>query len=230
MKKKHLIRIAGIVIFVGIIVVLRYFRVYDYLSLSYITSQKESYSDIILKNYWQAVLLYMLIYIFVVYLMMPITLVLNIAAGYFFGVIPGTIYSVLSACIGALLSLLTFRYLIGDWVREKYSKQLGGFTKNFKEHGVYYLLSLQLFPITPFPIINICAGLSGISLITFVLSTLVGITPGTIIYTFAGRQLAHIKSAGELLSWQNVSILLILSVLSLIPIITKLLKRKWNNR
>lgn len=224
MKRNYVLRFSIALLFFVTILLLRFLGIGEYLNLDFVASKQGAVAEFIANHYAPSVAIYMSIYIIIVFFMLPITLVLNIAAGYFYGVCAGTLFSVISATVGALFSLLAFRYLIGDWVLDNYGQKLERFNANFRKYGINYLLSLQLLPVTPFPVINVCAGLSGISVWTFFWTTAVGITPGTIIYTFAGRQLSHITSVKDILGWQSILLLLMLSFMALLPLIIKKLK------
>lgn len=223
-KKDNKVKIFLIILLVCIIILLRYSGLVQYFSIQNIKYHQLLITNFIRNHYTTSVLIYIAINIAAILLMMPITIMLNIAAGFFFGVIPGICYGIVSAAIGATFSLLVFRYVLSAHTFARYTDKLQRFKANFNKNGVWYLLSLQLLPITPYPIINICAALSGISIWTFLWTTVVGILPGLSLYTFAGKQLREATDASHILSWHLIVVLIILSMMVLLPILIR--KRK----
>ena len=100
----------------------------------------------------------------------------------------------------------------------------------FQQNEFNYLLFLRLLPIFPFFIINIAAGVLGVSLRHFFIGTLLGIIPGTFIYAWVGSGLGFALEQGHTLNLKVIfspKILLpicALALLSLVPIIYKKLK------
>lgn len=203
---------------------LRYLGVGKYINLAFIWENKEALQHFIASNYLLSVFLFLLFFIFVVAFAIPISIILNIAAGYFFGVFEAILYTNIGSTVGSLLAFLTFRYLLRDGLKKKYGNALDRFNEKFKEQGANYLLFLQLLPITPFSLITILAGLSDISVWTFLWTTSVGILPGSAIYAFAGSKLAHVTSVKDILSPSIIIALSLLALLALLPVIIKHVK------
>jgi uncharacterized membrane protein YdjX (TVP38/TMEM64 family) len=78
---------------------------------------------------------------------------------------------------------------------------------------------LQLLPATPTFLINTLAGLTSISLWTFVWTTFVGIIPGSLLYTYAGQKLYTITSLWDIFSVPVILIFVLLALSALIPVI-----------
>ncbi len=223
--KKNKIFLIGVLIGIGLIVLVKHGVFSSYINLDYIRAHQQLIAKYIAMHYAQSVCIYMFFYIMVVFLMIPLTMLLNIAAGYFFGVFFGTLYSVLSAVVGSLGSVIAIRLVIKKSLQKKYSAKLASFNDNFKKNGARYLLSLQLLPITPFPVISVCTALSGISLWTFVWTAMIGIAPATFLYALAGSQLMVLESGDRILSWNMIGLLTVLSILTLLPLIIHHIKK-----
>ncbi|HEU4501980.1 MAG TPA: VTT domain-containing protein [Nitrospira sp.] len=82
-----------------------------------------------------------------------------------------------------------------------------------------YLLTLRLVPIFPFFVVNLLSGLTRISVGTYVAATALGIIPGSLAYTFAGRQLGTINSLAELASPRLLLAFTVLGLLFLMPVV-----------
>ena len=104
----------------------------------------------------------------------------------------------------------------------------GGFQKN----SASYLLFLRFVPLFPFWAVNLVPAFFGVKLRTFIWTTVVGIAPGSYIFTLFGQGLDTIFSSdapvslGLILNTQNKIALSLLGVLSLIPILLKRWKEK----
>ncbi len=117
------------------------------------------------------------------------SLPLDIAAGAYFGPIAGTVYSVIGALGGAVISFLIARYLGREFVE----RILGGHV-NFCSSCSDKLLTKivfisRLLPVVSFDVISYGAGLTKMSLKKFALATGLGMFPLTFIYNYSGSVL-----------------------------------------
>jgi len=144
--------------------------------------------------------------------------VLSIAGGLAFGLVWGTIWSTVGATIGALGAFWTARYLLRDLAETKFSdyKILGYLQKMVKQNPFQFVLTLRLFPITPFNLINFLFGLTPIHWFPYTLGTLIGILPGTFAYTWLGVTGMEALQGGNRVSFFLA--LGFLALLSAIPI------------
>ncbi|MDP3515272.1 MAG: VTT domain-containing protein, partial [Sulfuritalea sp.] len=67
---------------------------------------------------WWAPLLFIAVYAAGTVLFLPGS-VLTLAAGALFGILPGALYSLVGATLGAVLAFLVARHLAGAWVAQK---------------------------------------------------------------------------------------------------------------
>lgn len=179
-----------------------------------------SFNQLVATNYWEAVTIYTAVYGILIAASFPIVMPLTILGGYAFGTWLGTIYSLLAAVSGSIVVFALFRYVFGQAVQRRYSKQLAWFNQKVSDHGSSYLLVLH-FLLVPYSIINVLAAITPISWWTFMWTTLVGSFPILLIYAFAGKQLNTIKSTGDILSPSIIVLFIVLILLSLLPIIIK---------
>ena len=113
--------------------------------------------------------------------------ILTLAGGAVFGFWWGTLYNFVAANIGANAAFLVARSLGGDAVRRligKESRVLNKVDGIVEKHGFQGLLTLRLIPLVPFNALNFGSGLMALKWRTYAIATLVGILPGTAIYTF----------------------------------------------
>jgi uncharacterized membrane protein YdjX (TVP38/TMEM64 family) len=173
--------------------------------------------EFIKNNYLKAVLIFIALYVIEVVLLLPLSALLTLASGYFFGSILGTWYSVIASTIGAIISFLLVRYLIGDFLHARYAKILKRFNESFDQYGWWYLLAVHFIFIIPFFIINIGAGLTRVPLWTFIWTTFLGIIPALFIYAFAGQQLTTITSLHDIFCPRVLLAFTLLSLFAFLP-------------
>jgi uncharacterized membrane protein YdjX (TVP38/TMEM64 family) len=225
MAKKSMKKRYGWLLVIGIIgitlVLLRYAGLFDRINIQLLQEKAHIFEAYVKQHWFLSLFLFCFLFMVVTILSLPVTILLTVASGYLFGVTVGTIASVVGATLGGCIVFLIVRYVIGSWVQHRYSAQLRVFNHEVKYYGGYYLLMLQILPVTPVFIINLFAGVSPLSLWTYFWATIIGLLPGTLIYTLAGQKLHTIDSLKDILSWHNMAILALLAAASLIPMILK---------
>jgi uncharacterized membrane protein YdjX (TVP38/TMEM64 family) len=160
----------------------------------------------------------MLIYIVVTALSLPGAAVMTLAGGGLFGLVTGTIVVSFASTIGATCACVVARYLLRDWVQNKFGDKLKKINDGMEKEGGFYLFSLRLVPIFPFFVINLVMGLTPIRIVTYFWVSQLGMLPGTIVYVNAGKELAQLDSLKGILS---PGLLISFALLGLLPIITK---------
>jgi uncharacterized membrane protein YdjX (TVP38/TMEM64 family) len=117
------------------------------------------------------------------------SLPLDIAAGSFFGPVTGTIYSVIGALGGAVVSFLIARFLGRNFIE----RFLGGhvnFCSSCSDKLLTKIVFLsRLIPVVSFDIISYGAGLTKMSLGKFTIATFFGMIPLTFLYNYSGAVL-----------------------------------------
>ena len=194
-----------------------------------IREERDFLRSFVQGNYLLSVLSFLLLTVSTAFLV-PGAIALMLAGGFFFGVVAGMFFAVTGLTLGAITAFLAARYLLGDWVQEKYRVLLAVFNEEMQRHGHYYLITLRVVPVLPFFLVNILAGLTKISLKRFAVSTSIGLLPASFIYSFAGRRLASIDSPRDILSPGMIAALLFLALLILLPVILKSLESMRKNR
>lgn len=202
-----------------------YFDLIQYISLEWIKTHHAYLCRMVHEQYLKSVLTYIAFYILATACALPGTFILTMLGGYLFNVVPGIIYINIGATLGATGAFLASRYVIGDWVQRKYHKQLISINNYIKEHGIFCFILLRLILVLPFFIVNLLSGLTSVSLFTFMWTTSVGILPSTLIFSYMGRQLMHINSVRDLLTWPIILAFTVLTLLFLIPLLFKQFKK-----
>lgn len=146
---------------------------------------------------------------------MPGAALLTLAAGAVFGLLWGTVLVSFASAIGATLAFLLSRFVLRDWVQERFAGRLGAINRGVARDGAFYLFMLRLTPAVPFFLINLAMGLTPMRAATFYWVSQVGMLAGTLVYVNAGTQLAAIASPRDVLSWQLAGALLLLGLFPL---------------
>ncbi len=124
--------------------------------------------------------------------------VLTLLGGAVFGVTHGVLYTTLGANLGANAAFGLSRWLGRDGIRRIAGSRLTALDEATSTHGFRGLLTLRLIPAVPFNALNFGAGLTAISWRSYAVATLIGIVPGTVVYTvFADALLAGSTEASR---------------------------------
>jgi len=184
-----------------------------------LVENKDALKTYVANNYILAVTLFIVAYFVSTTFSLPLGLVLSLAGGFLFGSIQGTFYINLGATTGATALFIGSRYFFGDYFQGKYGANIKSLNDELEKNGKSYLLTLRLIPIFPFFLVNLMAGLSTISLSTFIWTTAIGIVPGSFVYAYAGSQLSSIQSTKDIVSPSILTALVLLGLLALVPTI-----------
>lgn len=225
MKPAHRKLLIALLIAAAIILA-RVYGLDHLLSLESVRQHRDELLAFTAQHYVPTVAGFIAVYILVAALSIPGATALTLTAGFVFGFF-GVIYVNIGASAGAILAFLAARYLLGDWLQNRYGHKLVSFNREIAENGYRYLLTLRFIPLFPFFLINIFAGLTRVPFATFVWTTVIGILPGSFVYVYAGRQLGIIEQAGDVLSWRVILAFVLLALLVSSPVlIRKFLKKK----
>jgi uncharacterized membrane protein YdjX (TVP38/TMEM64 family) len=183
-------------------------------TFEYIKTQSDWLRMQVETNYWKTVLLYLISFITVVLFCLPGAAVMTIVGGYLFGVFFGVIYLIIGATIGATIFFLVVRYLIGSYLQMRFASRLVRFNHLIDERGWLFLLILRCLPLIPFARFS-----------TFVWTTMIGVIPSGIIFTYAGRQLGKITRINDIFMPPILGALVLLMIVVCLPIIINWYKK-----
>lgn len=136
--------------------------------------------------------------------------VLTASAGALFGLPLGAAVVLAGASAGSVLSFGIARWL-GRPVVVRYagSGRLARLDALLARRGFGAILMIRLVPLFPFSVINYGAGVSGVQFWAYLPATVVGIIPGTLVYTGFGGALSDPRSP---MLWLALGALILLSV------------------
>lgn len=158
------------------------------------------------------------VYVLFAGLALPGAMVLTLAGGALFGWCWGVVLVSFASSAGATLAMLLSRFLLRDWVNQRYGDRLRSIHAELEQAGGWYLLSLRLNPAIPFFLINLAFGLTRISTWRFWWISQLGMLPATLLYVWAGAELDRALESGQLI---QPRLLFALLAISLLPVLLR---------
>jgi len=201
----------------------------DLLSLDNIREHRQALLDFTDRHFLTMLLFCGMGYSLSTALSLPGGTVLSLLLGFLFGRWVGTMLIVVSATIGAGAIFWLARYFLADWARERlqHSAMSQKILNGFEADAFNYLLFLRLVPLFPFWLVNLAPAFTTISMRTYLVTTFIGIVPGSFIFANLGQSLGRIENMNQLLSGQTIIALCLLGLLSLIPVASKHLQPRF---
>ena len=193
-------RLAIIVALVAIFVVAKTLGVSHYLTLQFLQDSRAQFAQLYAQYGLLLVLAYVGIYVVVTAISLPGAAILTLAGGALFGRWVGTIAVSVASTTGATLAFLIARFLLKDWVQDKFGDKLKPINDGIASEGAFYLFTLRLVPAFPFFVINLAMGLTSMRALTFFWVSQLGMLPGTFVFVNAGTELAKLTSLKGILS------------------------------
>jgi uncharacterized membrane protein YdjX (TVP38/TMEM64 family) len=225
MRKRNAWRILPLAILGILSVIIWVSGIYRELNFEALKQHEVFLNDFVARHYLYAVLSYGAVYILVVSLSIPGATFMTLTGGFLFGQSMGTLLTVISATIGASILYAVIRFSVSDDLLSNPKSSLEKIKRGLEENAFFYLMTLRLIPLFPFAMINLACAILRIPFGKFSLATLIGIIPGSWLYTSIGTGLHALFSANlevstrRLLTPQTILVLGGLALLSLSPII-----------
>jgi len=136
------------------------------------------------------------IYTVVAALALPGAVWLTLGGGFLFGAVLGTALTVSGATIGATLLFLFAQRVFGADALQKLGPKAEGLARGIQANAWSYLLVLRLVPLFPFFLVNLVPAFCGIRPAVFIVTTGLGIIPGTAVFALSGAGLGRVLDAG----------------------------------
>jgi pyruvate/2-oxoglutarate dehydrogenase complex dihydrolipoamide dehydrogenase (E3) component/uncharacterized membrane protein YdjX (TVP38/TMEM64 family) len=184
-----------------------------YFTLEFFRSQQATVDAYYRDNPLRAGAIYFAGYVAVTGLSLPLATVLTLAGGAVFGLVWGTVIVSFASTIGATLAFLASRYLLRDWVQQRFGDKLRPINDGVAREGAFYLFALRLVPAFPFAAVNLVMGLTPIRTWTYLWVSQVGMLAGTIVYVYAGTRIGEFRI--------SIGLLVAFTLLGIFPLIAK---------
>jgi uncharacterized membrane protein YdjX (TVP38/TMEM64 family) len=108
----------------------------------------------------------------------------------------GTTLTVFGATIGATLIFLFARRIFGADALDRMGPKARALGEGIRRNAASYLLVLRLVPLFPFFLVNLVPAFVGVRLPIYVITTAIGILPGTAVFSLAGAGLGDVLARG----------------------------------
>ena len=187
-----------------------------FFSLEYIKSAQTSFAALYAQEPLVVIAAFFAAYVAVTALSLPGAAIMTLLAGAVFGLLVGTVIVSFASSIGATLAMLFARYVLRDSVKARFGARLADIDKGVEREGAFYLFTLRLVPVFPFFVINLLMGLTKMKAATFYIVSQIGMLAGTLVYVYAGTQLAQISSLKGIISPGLAGALVLLGVFPLV--------------
>jgi uncharacterized membrane protein YdjX (TVP38/TMEM64 family) len=178
-----------------------------------------------------APLIAVLVFAGVAALSVPGAALVVVAYGVLFGMLAGTVISVVGATIGGVAAFLAARHALAEVIERRFGAIAARLRPGLERDGFSYMLAIRLSSLFPFGIVNLVAGLAGMRLVPFVVATFLGIIPSVLVYASLGAGIGGALAVGQepdlrvILSPTILLPLLGLACLSLLPVIWRRFRR-----
>lgn len=147
--------------------------------------------------------------------------VLSIAGGLTFGAWMGTLYTIIGATLGAMLSFYVAKTLGKSLVRKQWTGNAQKIQSQMEHNGFLYVLLFRLIPVINFDLISYVAAFAKVRFASFTLATLIGIIPGTFAYNFLGSSFVSGNPKIIILA------IVVFVVLTVVPIV---IRNRWSKK
>ena len=124
---------------------------------------------------------------------------LTLAAGAIFGVVKGTIYTLLGATLGASAAFLVARYVARGAIERRISgnPRFAAIDRAVGREGFKIVALLRLSPVLPFNLLNYTLGLTRVRFLHY-LAASIAMLPGTVLYVYSGAAVGELaEGAGN---------------------------------
>lgn len=211
-------KIAVVAVIAVIVIAFFAFDLGRFFNPDFLKQQQQNISNFYAENPWQTISIYFLVYVAMATLSLPGAVWITLIGGAIFGTLTASVIVSFASSVGATLAFLVARFLLRDWVQDRFGNRLETINQGMAKDGAFYLFTLRMIPIIPFWLINLLMGLTKIKTWVFYVVSQIGMLTATVIYVNAGSQLAKIDSLSGILS---PGLLISLSLIGIFPLLAK---------
>lgn len=182
------------------VAVIGYFALRDFLTFETLRDNREALIAFRDQNYALTILVFLGVYVMIVGFSLPGASVATITGGFLFGTVFGVLANVTGATLGAVVIFLAARMGLGETLKARMDASEGLVRKvktGIDENQWSMLFFIRLVPVVPFFVANLIPAFLGVPLYRFVISTFLGIIPGSLVFTSIGAGLGSVFARGE---------------------------------
>jgi uncharacterized membrane protein YdjX (TVP38/TMEM64 family) len=207
----------------------------DYITFDTLRDNREALMAFRNDNIALMALAFIATYFLIVAFSLPGAAVASVTGGFLFGLTLGTVVNVAAASLGAMAIFLAARWGLGRSMATRIDASEGTLKRlktGLHDNEISVLFLMRLVPAVPFFVANILPALVGVRFANFAVTTVLGIVPGAIVFTWIGVGLGEVFDRGESpdlsLLWEPhiIGPILGLAALSALPMVIKYFRGK----
>ncbi|MEB8387593.1 VTT domain-containing protein [Rhodobacteraceae bacterium KMM 6894] len=231
-NKRSILRHAPLAL-IGLAALIGAVTLRDYISFETLRENREALLAFRNTHYLWMGAGFVAVYIVIVAFSLPGAAVASVTGGFLFGLGLGTVFNVLAASFGAVAIFWAARAGLGRALAARMDASDGAMKRikdGLHDNEISVLFLMRLVPVVPFFVANLLPALVGVKFRNFALTTVLGIIPGALVFTWIGVGLGEVFDRGESpdlsLLWepQIIGPILGLSALAALPIVIKALR------
>ena len=182
-------KLIPLIIIVLLMVAAYFFGLGDYFTFDSLKVNREKLLSFTGNHPLLSPVLFITLYTVVVALSLPAATLLTLIGGFLFPLPLSTLYVLMGATLGASALFLAAKTALQEILKKKAAPFLKKMESGFNKNSASYLLFLRFIPLFPFWLINLAPAFFNVRFRTYLWTTLVGIIPGSYVYTQAGSGL-----------------------------------------
>lgn len=154
-------------------------------------------------RYWTAIVIYVIAFAVLITVTLPLATLLTVTGGYLFGVSAGATAALTAMTIGAVATFALVRFLGLQIERSQLRSDRSKTVFELLDHNaVLYVTLLRVVPVAPCFAVNAAAAMTRIGSGKFLLASMAGLTPSSIVYASAGAGLDELIEASEVVTFR----------------------------
>ena len=173
----------------------------EWISFEALKENRAEISEFRDKNFTLSIVIFWVFYVILVVFSLPGAAVASVSGGFLFGLGAGLLINITAASTGAALLFLLVRYGMASFKYIKSKTLYSNFVFQIKNalvtNQISIMLTLRLVPVVPFFLANILPALVGVRLFNFIWTTIIGIIPGGIVFTWIGVGVGEVFDRNE---------------------------------
>ena len=173
----------------------------EWISFEALKENRSEISEFRDKNLTLSIVIFWVFYVILVVFSLPGAAVASVSGGFLFGLGAGLLINITAASTGAALLFLLVRYGMASFKYIKSNTLNSNFVFQIKNalvtNQISIMLTLRLVPVVPFFLANILPALVGVRLFNFIWTTIIGIIPGGIVFTWIGVGVGEVFDRNE---------------------------------
>lgn len=220
--------ILGLILVAFLIYINYEFKQRDVISLEKLDYYRDYLINFVDRYWIVSIMIYALVYILIITLALPGVAVITFTGGVLFPMKYAFIVILIASTIGAIINFITSRYFLQDFFERIFSQSIEKINNKIETGGFRNLIILRTIPIFPYSIVNFALAISDLSMLKFIVATILGKIPGSLIIIYAGSNMAEVDSMRDLASPEIILAIILLFCFIMLPIVYKINNREKN--